>query len=335
MIAEPVSGGSHRVDRMAGLVHRLREIAAQPGGDLPAIADPRVVYPRLAAILSAFAVPAVMVTAAGHVSRGFAFRDVVLLGSLLLVASVLAVRLDWSRRDERWLFAISSAQVVYVASLGTMTGGGASPYFALYAPVLALAGWYLRGELVALAVMLVGSTEIWRVVAIDRSGSADQVTIALPFFAGLAAVSWFTAHRLAGAIVTIRQGQVQTAATLDAVQAIGADPHDDPLGQLVVEARRVFGAQAGMVTFQDGATLDVGSPVPVTAEGGYVRIAVTGGRGNHGLLQLWREQPFDAMEVRLAGILAGAAAKAADARWLLERPKTGTNGPSTTADGDR
>lgn len=319
MIAEPVPSASAPFEQRSGLVSLLREVAAQPGGDLPASADPRATYPRLAVVLSAVAVPAVLATAAGHVSRGFGFSDVVALGAILLAVAAVSTRIGWTRHDERWLFAIVAAQVVYVASLGTMTGGGASPYFALYAPVLALAGWYLRAEFVALTVVLVASTEIWRAVAIERSGTADQVTIALPFFAGLAALSWFTADRLAGAIVTIRQGQVRTAATLDGVRAIGADVHDDPLGQLVVEAQRIFGGRAGIVTFQGTDMVDVEAAVPMTGHGGFLRIALSGARGNHGLLQLWREEPFEVNEIRLAGILAGAAARAADTRWLFDR----------------
>jgi diguanylate cyclase (GGDEF)-like protein len=279
--------------------------------------------------LTALAVPLVLATAAPQLS-GFGFRDVVVLGLLLLGASALFARLPWTSHDERWLGLIAAVQIVAIASLTTMTGGGASPYFALYAPVLALAGWYLRGDLVVAAVTLVAATEIWRAAAIEGGGSAEQVTIALPFYAGLAAISWLTAHRLATALVTVRHDQVRTAAVLVGVEMIGANPTDDPLRQLVIECERIFGSRAGIVTFQDGDPIAIDQAVPMTGGGGYLRIPVRGARGNHALLQLWRDHSFSANEVRLAGILAGAAAKAADARWLLDRLREESERDSVT-----
>ncbi|GAC1666442.1 MAG: hypothetical protein NVS9B8_07880 [Candidatus Limnocylindrales bacterium] len=333
MIAEMLSS----VGRRSGpnsLTRGFGHVGSDPRTDLRAIADPRRAYPRLAAILAAVAVPVVLITAGPRVGSGFGFNDVVLLGAVFLAIATAAARLTWAGRDERWLFAIVAIEVVFVASLNTMTGGGGSPYFALYAPVLALAGWYLRGDLVAAAILLVGSTEVWRALAIERTGGAGQVTIALPFYAALAAISWLTAHRLTVALVTIRQAQVQTAAILDGVRAIGAGPTDDVLEQLVVEAERIFGGRAGLLAFQELApSTQLLAP---TEAGGSLQIPVTGTRGTHALLHLWRDQPFAASEIRLVAILAGAAGKAADAHPLTRGPLgPGTDGLSTMTPDDQ
>jgi len=333
MNAEMLSALGRRSDPKS-LTRGFGHLEADPRADLRAIADPRRAYPRLAGILAAVAVPVVLITAGPRVGSGFAFSDIVLLGAVFLAIATAAARLTWAGRDERWLFAIVAMEVVFVASLNTMTGGGGSPYFALYAPVLALAGWYLSGDLVAAAILLVGSTEVWRALAIERTGGADQVTIALPFYAGLAAISWLTAHRLTVALVTIRQAQVQTAAILDGVRAIGAGPTDDVLGQLVVEAERIFGGRAGILAFQELGP--AAAPAPQTAAEGSLQIPVAGTRGTHALLHLWRHQPFTTTEIRLAAILAGAAGKAADAHPLIRKPLgTGTDGPSTLAPDDQ
>ncbi|MBA2300084.1 MAG: GGDEF domain-containing protein [Chloroflexi bacterium] len=294
-------------------------VGLDPRLDLAALPDPRRSYPRLVAVLTALTVPLILATAGAQVGGGYAFRDVVGLGIGLLAAAGLATRLPWTDHDGRWLGLIVAIQIVFVASLNTMTGGGGSPYFALYAPILALAGWYLRIDLVLASVALVAATEAWRAVAIETGGSAEQLMIALPLFAGLAAISWLTADRMSRAIVTVRHDQVVTAAVLEGVRAIGAEPTDDPIGQLVDECERIFGGRAGIVTFQGHASFELNVAVPTTGGAGYLRIPVSGARATHGLLQLWREEPFGVNEVRLAGILAGAAAKAADARWLLER----------------
>lgn len=318
-MADPVAASLNGVVPESISASITGEIKADPRLDLAAVSDPRGTYPRLAAVLTALAVPLVLATATEQVGGGFAFRDVVLLGLSLVAAAGLATRLPWTGYDERWLALIVAVQVVFVASLNTMTGGGASPYFALYAPILALAGWYLRVDLVVAAVTLVGATEVWRAMAIERAGNADQVVIALPLYAGLAAISWLTAHRLSAALITVRHDQVRTAAVLEGIRSIGVEPGDDAIAQLVDECERIFGGRAGVVTFHDGDPVGIDLAVPMTGGGGYLRVPVSGARGTHGLLQLWREQPFAVNEVRLAGILAGAAAKAADGRWLLDR----------------
>ena len=297
-----------------GLADRLWAVAASHYADLPALPDPRAGYPRFAAIVSCLALPIVLATASGRVVAGFGFRDVILLSILLIVAAIGAMRVDWKRLDERWLFAFVAAQVMFVASLNTMTGGGSSPYFVLYAPVLALAGWYLRGDLVSAGIVLVALTEVWRAGAIDRTGDIDQLTIALPFFAGLAVLSWVTSRRLASMLVTGRMDQVTTAAVLQGLTLIGAAETDDPMRQLVSESERIFGARAGLVTFQDREVLHVPAAIPLTGGAGYLRVPVDGARGSRGLLQLWRDQPFSNNDARLAWILARGAAMAADAR---------------------
>jgi hypothetical protein len=115
-------------------------------------------------------------------------------------------------------------------------------------------------------------------------------------------------------LVTGRMSQVTTAEVLGSMSRIGAAPADDPLRQLAAESERVFGARAGIVTFQDQEVLHVPAAIPLTGGAGYLRVPVEGARGSHGLLQLWRDQPFSNNDARLAWILARGAAMAADAR---------------------
>jgi hypothetical protein len=303
-------------------------------GDLPAMADPRVGLARGATILAALGIPIVALTAGAEVTRQHPLGEV---GALLLgyaVVSVALAKIPWTTLAPQWSMAIQGVQLLFVVSLTSLTGGGASPYFAFYAPVLALAGWYLRREWVAATVGAVVAVECWRAFVVEGGlGSIEQVTIALPFFAAIAALAHLTARQLRSAIVTIRRDQIQTAETLTAVRAMAASSLADPLPALALAAGRIFGASARAIAFDQSAPS--GSDLFAESDGGRrLSLAVASGSRVHGILELERSSSFSTMEARLAGILAGAAGHAAEARRRTHRRarRRGTAagaGPST------
>jgi hypothetical protein len=209
---------------------------------------------------------------------------------------------------------IPGFQLLFVVSLTSLTGGGSSPYFAFYAPVLALAGWYLRRDWVAATVIAAAAVECWRAFVVESGhGSIEQVTIALPFFAAIAALAHLTARQLRRAIVTIRRDQIRTAETLTAVRALAARSSSDPLPTVALAAGRIFGANARAIAFdRSGST---GSDLFAESDDGRrLTLAIAAGTRVHGILELERDSPFSTTEARLAGILAGAAGHAAEAR---------------------
>jgi diguanylate cyclase (GGDEF)-like protein len=302
------------VPRLTALV---RGVAAVPDGDLPATSDPRVSMPRAGALLALAAAPVVLLTASSEVATGYRYSDVLTLIVGLVALSLALLRVPWQRVSDSWLLAIPAIQLVFVATLNTMTGGTGSPYFALYAPILALAGWYLGPTQLLAVVGLAFGSELWRGTVVDPRGITDQVTIALPSFAVVALIAALTARHLGAALVTMRRDQVLTAQTLDGVRGIGARLDDDPAAQLTSEAARVFGARATLVPLPlDG----VGTERPgIAADDGYLRAPVAGASGVHGLLQMWRATPFSPAETRLVAILAEAAGRSLDHRRLFER----------------
>ena len=317
MVAEPTTGTiAHvHVPRLTALV---RGVAAVPDGDLPATSDPRVSMPRAGALLALAAAPLVLLTASSEVAVGYRYSDVLTLMVGLAALSLALLRIPWQRVSESWLLAIPAIQLVFVATLNTMTGGTGSPYFALYAPILALAGWYLGPTQLLAVVGLAFGSELWRGTVVDPRGITDQVTIALPSFAVVALIAALTARHLGAALVTMRRDQVLTAQTLDGVRVIGARLDDDPASQLTGEAERVFGARATLVTLPlDGVAGEVRPSI--AADGGYLRAPVAGASGVHGLLQMWRETAFSPAETRLVAILAEAAGRSLDHRRLFER----------------
>jgi hypothetical protein len=139
------------------------------------------------------------------------------------------------------------------------------------------------------------------------------VTIALPFFAAIAALAHLTAHQLRGAIVTIRRDQIRTAETLTAVRALAASSSADPLPAVALAAGRIFGARARAIAFDRSEA--TGSDLFAESDGGRrLSLAIAAGSRVHGILELERDSPFSTTEARLAGILAGAAGHAAEAQ---------------------
>ena len=316
MIAEPLARTAAHVyvPRLTALV---RGVAAVPDGDLPATSDPRVSMPRAGALLALAAAPVVLLTASSEVATGYRYSDILTLMVGLVALSLALLRVPWRRVSDSWLLAIPAIQLVFVATLNTMTGGTASPYFALYAPILALAGWYLGPTQLLAVVGLAFGSELWRGIAVDPRGITDQVTIALPSFAVVALIAALTARHLGAVLVTMRRDQVLTARTLDGVRRIGAGLDDDPAAQLADETERAFGARATFVALPLDAAGDEARP-SIAADDGYLRAPVAGASGVHGLLQMWRATPFSPSETRLVAILAEAAGRSLDHRRLFE-----------------
>lgn len=280
------------------------------GRDLPATPDPRVTMPRAALALAALAIPLVFLTAQEHLGPGYEFRDVVSLLLAAVVATAAVRWLRWRPFDDRRLIAIAALQIIFIASLNTMTGGGASPYFALYAPVLALAGWHLRPGQVLAAVLLVVATEIWRAAVIDLRPSISQLTIALPFYGLLAFLALAVERRLVSALVTLRRDQLRTAQTLDAVVSLArADPSVDVLERVRAEAERIYAARAEVVDLQAETAADPAVVLSIADDERYIPAPIASNGEPMGLLQLWRPTGFSPTERRLISILAEVAAR--------------------------
>lgn len=273
--------------------------------------DPRIQLPRAASFFAALVVPLVLLTARGEIGEGFFYRDIVALVVAFAVTTLAVQAVPWGRLPARALWLIVGLDVVFVASLSTITGGASSPYFALYAPVLAIAGWYLVPAETAVVILLIVATEGWRAVVLDPSGNLDQVSIGLPFFALLAGLASLSARRLKTALAVLRRDQVRTALVLDAVGEIGTDPTSDVIADLQRVAGRVFEGSAVVLPLGIGDRELLGAP---RVDGGYVRVPIVGSGAAHGLLQLWRPSPFSATEVRLAALLGEVAGRAADAK---------------------
>jgi hypothetical protein len=228
-----------------------------------------------------------------------------------MMLALLAV--PWSRLDSHWSLAAVALPIVFVASLSALTGGGSSPYSAIYAPVLAVAGWYLRPRYLATAIGLVLATELWRAVALDGSRSVEQLAIMLPFDLAVAIGAWMSSTWLRRSLVSTRLDQVQMAATLEAVQGLGLDPESDVLHELERSMQLVFDARTTSVKLdmERSATQQI---APTVIEGNTATILIPGTTRLHGLVTLEGDRPFSNHELRLAQILAEVAGRTMDAR---------------------
>ena len=306
-------------------IERLRSlvvgVAGLPAGDLHAAADPRITLPRLMVALIGFAVPVILVTAPSELTHEFGYGELLSLCiGMVGVAGIILVA-PWHRVDEEWLLGIVGIMVVFVASVATMTGGGHSPYFALYAPLLAIAGWHLRPRGVAVAVALVAGTELWRAIVIEGTPAVPQVTVGLPFFAALAMASLHTSQRLLGALTAIRQDQLRGAAALRSVREIGAQAGGDPIADLAVVCARVFEASSHVVRMPEAPGDTFRYPM-VAIDEGHAQVSVTGAGGLYAILTLTRRRQFATTEIRLLGMLAEVAGRAIDNARLIDRMRS-------------
>jgi hypothetical protein len=286
--------------------------------DLPVLDDPVLGLERSATLLAIVSLAIVGLTAAHQVGAGWALPDVGALLLLYAIATAALSRVPWRRLAAGWSTVLIGAQILFVVSLTTITGGGHSPYFALYAPILALAGWHLRRDHLIVAVGAVGAVEWWRAMVVEGGqGSIDQLTVALPLFAAIAALAHLTAQRLVGAIVAIRRDQLRTAQTLSEVRSL-TTTDDDPLAAASAAAMRIFGSSSRLVAIEpplaDGADLLARSD-----DGRRLSVAIAGEEGTHGVLELERDTPFSTTEARLAAMLGGSAAQSAEVLAMRKR----------------
>jgi hypothetical protein len=281
--------------------------------DLPALMDPAIGLKRSVTVLAVVTLVIVALTASTRVEAPYHLSDVGALLALYCVATFAVSRLPWGRLPSIASVVIIGTQILFVVSLTTVTGGGRSAYFVLYAPILALAGWHLRRDWVVLSVASVAIVEWWRAMVVEGGrGSADQLMVALPLFAAIAALSHLTAQRLFGAIAMLRRDQLRLAETLTAVRAVAAAGDANPLGAASEAAARIFRSRARLVAFETPVTSSK-DLVSRSDEGHRLSVAMSGAAGTHGVLELERSEPFTMTEVRLAAMLGGTAGQAADA----------------------
>ena len=290
-------------------------------GDLPVTPDPRRELRWAIAGLALIALPVVLLTAEPHLGRGITYADAVALTLTFTGFALLAIRVPWHRVADTWLLVLVGVPIVFVAALNSLTGAGASPYFAMYAPILAIAGWYLTGRQAALATGLMIATEIWRAVALDRSGSLDHLTIALPFDIAIAGIAHLTSRWLRGALIETRQNQVRMAATLDAVRLFGSNPSLGVLDQLERAAGAVFDARASIIPFAGRRPAGEDLAGALVANGG-TTVIVPGAHRLHAILRLEPRGDMSLHDLRLAGILAEAAGRTLDAGETLDQVRS-------------
>ena len=311
-----------KVGVMAGLLHTSRRSGPDTQADLRPPPAPQAIVPEAVRTLGFFLALAALLSAGAVIGRGYAYSDVVVLLAVQLVTAVIVWRVPWKRVDEAWLLALIGFQIVYVAALITLTGGGQSPYFALYAPVLALAGWHLRRQYLALALALLGITELWRAVAVERTASIDQLMVSLPAFALVAIFANLLSARLMLSLAGNRRDQLRTAGTLQAVRAIGELPPDEPLESLTAEIAEAFQAEVAPVGLgsEDERLVPHRCIDPLARH--HIRLPITLADSTLGHLELCRADQFSASEHRLGAILADALGRAIESRRLFTKVRT-------------
>jgi hypothetical protein len=281
--------------------------------DLPPLTDPAVGLQRSVTVLALVILVLVAVTAPTRVTAPYNLSDVGALLVLYLIGTFAVSRLPWGRLPSNAAVAIIGTQILFVVSLTTVTGGGRSAYFVLYAPILALAGWHLRRDWVVAAVASVAIVEWWRAMVVQAgAGNTDQLLVALPLFAAIAVLAHLTSEQLFSAIATIRRDQYRTAETLAAVKEM-VSTSANPLEAASAAAARIFESRARLVAFEPPAP-EQAELLARSEEGRRLSIGITGAGGTHGVLELERNEPFSMTEARLAGMLGGSAGQAADGR---------------------
>lgn len=288
-------------------------LALDGQGDTRPLTDLRASLPQAIAAIGLFSVGVTALTAAPSIGPGYATADLVVLLAFQLISTALVWRLPWWRVSETWLVAAIGLQVVFVGGVVTLTGGSTSPFVALYAPVLAVAGWYLRGSMLALTYALVLATEVWRAVMLDPLRSLQPIEVPLPVYGLVGLLGWMASRWATTAAVGSRRDQVRTAATLHAMRAIAVRGREEPVAALVGVAGRALVAEAWLAPDEVGA----GSSSHSCRQTDRFHIEVA--MGGIGILHFCRAQQFSANEHRLAGILAGAIHQASDYAELAQR----------------
>jgi diguanylate cyclase (GGDEF)-like protein len=260
---------------------------------------------------------------------GIRYADVGALCIALAGFAVAALFVPWHRLEEFWLLLLVGVPVVFVGALNSLTGAGQSPYFVIYAPILAIAGWYLSARQTGLVIGLVVGTELWRAFALDRSGSVDHLAIALPFVALIAATASLTSQWLRSTLIQTRRDQIRMAKTLDAVRALGSDPKLGVLTQLERAANRIFDAQATAIRIDGERPSDVELTTALVEEQ-TATVLVPGAQRLHALLRIETRGPLTAQVIRLAAFLAEAAGRTLDSQDVLRGSDAGRERDSLT-----
>lgn len=285
-------------------------------GDLPATPDPRLAMRWAVAALATVSIPVVLLTVAPHLGPGIRYADVAALCICLAAFAVAALGVSWLRFEQYWLLLLIAVPVVFVAALNSLAGAGQSPYFVMYAPILAIAGWYLSVRQTGLVIAFVIGTELWRAIALDLSGSIDHLAIALPFVIVIAATASLSSHWLRRALAETRRDQIRMSSTLDAVRQLGNDPVVGVLAQLERSAGRVFDANATAIRI-GARRLSTMELTAALTDDHNATVLVPGARQLHALLRLEAHSGLSANDVRLAAILAEAAGRTLDAQGML------------------
>jgi diguanylate cyclase (GGDEF)-like protein len=297
-------------------VQRLLGGGPAVDADLPAIADRRVKLAESISALGLFFALIAALTAGTVIGAGYAYSDLVVLLGVQLASAVAIWRIPWRAASEAWLLAVIGLQVLFVASLITLTGGSASPYYALYAPILALAGWHLRAAPLALSVGLVAVTELWRALIIDPTADIRPLAVAMPIFILLAVLAWLTSQRSTISLVRNRRDQVRTSATLEAIRSLAERNVDDPADGSALLAGAALDADAWLVASAEIPSAAEHTCASPASE--HLSLPVPALGAKFGLLNLCRAQPFSTSELRLAGILADAIGQTLENRRLFE-----------------
>lgn len=308
-----------------GLVELLRSARFQghpAEADLQPAPEPRTVVPDALRRLGLFLALISIVGAGSVIGRGYAYSDVVALLGLQLVTAVVIWRVPWKRVDEVWLLAVFGLQIVYVAALITLTGGGESPYFALYAPVLALAGWYLGRSHLVTAIAFLGVTEVWRLLAVDQTPVTDHAMITLPAFVLVAVLANELSGRVLLSQVGSRRDQLRTARTLQVIRAVSELPSDEPLSTLAEAVATAFDADVEITGTDDGEAPIVRHDCAHSVERHHVQVPMAVGEVTLGHLLFCRREPFSASERRLVAILGDAFGRAFESRRLFAQVRS-------------
>jgi hypothetical protein len=296
---------------LTAIAGRGRQWSAQ--ADLPTLPDPRVGLAGSISAVGLFSAIVTALTAGSVIGAGYAYSDVVALLGVQLAAGIAIWRIRWRAAAEAWLLVVIGLQFVFVATLITLTGGAASPYFALYAPVLAVAGWHLRPAPLALALGLVAVTELWRAYAAGATVSIEPLAITLPIYGLLAVVMRIAAQRSTFFHVSSRRDQVRTAATLDALRGLADRPPRDraeAMSELALLVGDVLEAQAWVTTDLDDRSVDDHRCMAPAMAHRSLPLA----DGSSAQVHVCRALALSSSEQRLAGILIHAAAISSRAR---------------------
>ena len=271
--------------------------------DLPPIADPRETLVSSISALGLFTVLIVALTAGSMIGDRYRLSDVVALLAFELVTVLWVWRIPWRAAPEVWLLGVIGLQVLFVASLVTITGGSHSPYYVLYAPVLALAGWHLRVRPLGVALALVVATELWRAFVIDSVVDLTTLEIWLPVFGLVALLASLTSRRATASVVRARLDQVRTAATLHAVRVLADRDPSDPIDGIASLASDTMDAVAW---FDSGEKRVAEAHACRSRASQHLSVRVR----EVGVLQFCRDQVFSTSERRLAAILAESISRA-------------------------